>query len=223
MQPVSMSPATPMSPGVPLVHVYGAARRQTATVDAVWIVDDDKSIRWVFEKALARENIAHRTFASATEAIAALEHETPRAVVSDIRMPGESGLTLLQKARERCASLPVIIMTAYSDLENAVTAFQGGAYEYLPKPFDVDHAIELIRRALADNQTTAGKTESHEDTQEILGQAPAMQNVFRAIGRLSQSNATVLITGESGTGKEDRKSTRLNSSHVSESRMPSSA
>ena len=189
-----MQPAQPLlSQPMPLVHVYGATNKTAMPVEAVWIVDDDKSIRWVFEKALARESIAFRTFSSANEAIAALEHETPRAVVSDIRMPGESGLTLLQKARERHATLPVIIMTAYSDLENAVTAFQGGAYEYLPKPFDVDHAVELIRRALADNDASQAKSEPQEDTPEILGQAPAMQNVFRAIGRLSQSNATVLI------------------------------
>ncbi|MEQ1774213.1 MAG: nitrogen regulation protein NR(I) [Burkholderiales bacterium] len=172
------------------------------SVSPVWIVDDDKSIRWVFEKALARENIAYRAFSSALEALDALDTETPQVVVSDIRMPGESGLTLLQKVRERHATLPVIIMTAYSDLENAVTAFQGGAYEYLPKPFDVDHAVELIRRALNDNQTEQSVAESTEAVPEILGQAPAMQNVFRAIGRLAQSNATVMITGESGSGKE---------------------
>jgi len=168
----------------------------------VWIVDDDRSIRWVFEKALARENIAFRTFSSANEALAALEDEEPRVVVSDIRMPGESGLALLHKARERNGALPVIIMTAYSDLESAVTAFQGGAYEYLPKPFDVDHAVELIRRAMHDNASAEVTTETHETEPEILGQAQAMQNVFRAIGRLSQSHATVLITGESGSGKE---------------------
>ncbi|HTD90674.1 MAG TPA: nitrogen regulation protein NR(I), partial [Burkholderiales bacterium] len=125
-----------------------------------------------------------------------------RVVVSDIRMPGESGLTLLQKVRERFATLPVIIMTAYSDLGNAVTAFQGGAYEYLPKPFDVDDAVELIRRAMNENQETQNVVETPESAPEILGQAPSMQNVFRAIGRLAQSNATVLITGESGSGKE---------------------
>jgi two-component system nitrogen regulation response regulator GlnG len=123
-------------------------------------------------------------------------------VVSDIRMPGESGLVLLQKVRERYATLPVIIMTAYSDLGNAVTAFQGGAYEYLPKPFDVDDAVELIRRAMNENQIPEAAVEIQESAPEILGQAPSMQNVFRAIGRLAQSNATVLITGESGTGKE---------------------
>ncbi|MBY0271453.1 MAG: nitrogen regulation protein NR(I) [Burkholderiales bacterium] len=168
----------------------------------VWIIDDDRSIRWVFEKALTRENIAFKAFASAREALAALEDEVPQVVVSDIRMPGESGLELLQQAKLRHPSLPVIIMTAYSDLESAVTAFQGGAYEYLPKPFDVDHAVELIRRAMDESvrQDTAG--EVSEAVPEILGQAPAMQEVFRAIGRLSQSHATVLITGESGTGKE---------------------
>ena len=168
----------------------------------VWIIDDDRSIRWVFEKALTRENIAFRTFPSAQEALVALNSETPQVVVSDIRMPGESGLELLQRAKALHASLPVIIMTAYSDLESAVTAFQGGAYEYLPKPFDVDHAVELIRRAMEESMRQEGAAEEVEATPEILGQAPAMQEVFRAIGRLSQSQATVLITGESGTGKE---------------------
>ncbi len=172
------------------------------SLDPVWIVDDDRSIRWVFEKALTREGIAHRTFSSALEALQALQTETPRVVVSDIRMPGESGLVLLQKLRERFATLPVIIMTAYSDLGNAVTAFQGGAYEYLPKPFDVDTAVELIRRAMSENQAPQAAAEVQDSTPEILGQAPSMQNVFRAIGRLAQSNATVLITGESGSGKE---------------------
>ncbi len=168
----------------------------------VWIIDDDRSIRWVFEKALTRESIAFKAFASAREALAVLDDETPQVVVSDIRMPGESGLELLQQVKARHPSLPVIIMTAYSDLESAVTAFQGGAYEYLPKPFDVDHAVELIRRAMDESvrQDTAG--EVSEALPEILGQAPAMQEVFRAIGRLSQSHATVMITGESGTGKE---------------------
>lgn len=168
----------------------------------VWIIDDDRSIRWVFEKALMRENIAYRTFVSVRDALGALERETPQVVVSDIRMPGESGLELLQAAKARHPGVPVIIMTAYSDLESAVTAFQGGAYEYLPKPFDVDHAVELIRRAMDES---ARKQAAHEETAaapEILGQAPAMQEVFRAIGRLSQSHATVLVTGESGTGKE---------------------
>jgi len=168
----------------------------------VWIIDDDRSIRWVFEKALTRENIAFKAFASAREALAALADETPQVVVSDIRMPGESGLELLQQAKARHPSMPVIIMTAYSDLESAVTAFQGGAYEYLPKPFDVDHAVELIRRAMDESVRQDSGGEISESVPEILGQATAMQEVFRAIGRLSQSHATVLITGESGTGKE---------------------
>src|SRR3954467_2069150 len=168
----------------------------------VWIIDDDRSIRWVFEKALTRENIAFKTFASAREALSALTDETPQVVVSDIRMPGESGLELLQRAKARYANLPVIIMTAYSDLESAVTAFQGGAYEYLPKPFDVDHAVDLIRRAVEESMRQETAAEVSEAAPEILGQAQAMQEVFRAIGRLSQSHATVLITGESGTGKE---------------------
>ncbi|MGH8634748.1 MAG: nitrogen regulation protein NR(I) [Burkholderiales bacterium] len=169
---------------------------------SVWIIDDDRSIRWVFEKALTRENIAFKTFTSAQEALAALATETPQVVVSDIRMPGESGLELLQRAKALHANLPVIIMTAYSDLESAVGAFQGGAYEYLPKPFDVDHAVELIRRAMEESMRQESVAEEAEISPEILGQAPAMQEVFRAIGRLSQSHATVMITGESGTGKE---------------------
>ncbi|MCI3950820.1 MAG: nitrogen regulation protein [Burkholderiales bacterium] len=168
----------------------------------VWIIDDDRSIRWVFEKALMRENIAFRTFASAQDALVAFERDTPQVVVSDIRMPGESGLQLLQMTKERHPHLPVIIMTAYSDLESAVTAFQGGAYEYLPKPFDVDHAVELIRRAMQESARKEATVEEVAATPEILGQAPSMQEVFRAIGRLSQSHATVLVTGESGTGKE---------------------
>ena len=168
----------------------------------VWVIDDDRSIRWVFEKALTRERIDFRTFSSADEALAMLGSETPQIIVSDIRMPGESGLKLLQQARERYPHMPVIIMTAYSDLESAVAAFQGGAYEYLPKPFDVDHAVELVRRALDESLRADDVTEAAETAPEILGQAPAMQEVFRIIGRLSQSQATVLITGESGTGKE---------------------
>src|SRR5687768_5925968 len=168
----------------------------------VWIIDDDRSIRWVFEKALTRENIAFKTFSSAREALAALDNETPQVVVSDIRMPGESGLELLQKAKARHANLPVIIMTAYSDLDSAVTAFQGGAYEYLPKPFDVDQAVELIRRAIEESSRGEGAPLETDATPDILGHAPTMQEVFRAIGRLSQSHASVMITGESGTGKE---------------------
>ncbi|MBB5020070.1 two-component system nitrogen regulation response regulator GlnG [Chitinivorax tropicus] len=168
----------------------------------VWIIDDDRSIRWVFEKALGRESIDFRSYSSAQEALTALEQELPQVVVSDIRMPGESGLDLLQKLKERLPDLPVIIMTAHSDLDSAVAAFQGGAFEYLPKPFDIDHAIELIRRAIDESMRKGATAEDIQGTPEILGQAPAMQEVFRAIGRLSQSAATVLITGESGSGKE---------------------
>ncbi len=168
----------------------------------VWIIDDDRSIRWVLEKALAREQIEFKSFASADEALAELPRDLPQMVISDIRMPGSSGLDLLQTLRRDHPNLPVIIMTAYSDLESAVSSFQGGAFEYLPKPFDVNHAVELIRRALAQSQRkTTGNGESPE-APDILGHAPAMQEVFRAIGRLAQSNATVLINGESGTGKE---------------------
>jgi len=168
----------------------------------VWIIDDDRSIRWVFEKTLAREDINFKMFASAQEALTALGASVPQVVVSDIRMPGGSGLELLQQIKERYPNLPVIIMTAYSDLESAVAAFQGGAFEYLPKPFDVDHAVDLIRRAMEESLRQDDVTEVAQPSPEILGQAASMQEVFRAIGRLTQSHATVLINGESGTGKE---------------------
>jgi two-component system nitrogen regulation response regulator GlnG len=171
-------------------------------MNPVWIVDDDRSIRWVFEKALSREGISYSSFASAREALDALSGGPPQVLVSDIRMPGQSGIELLQEVKVRHPAVPVIVMTAYSDLESAVAAFQGGAYEYLPKPFDVDQAVELIRRALDESQREQAALEPLGEVPEILGQAPAMQEVFRAIGRLSQSSATVLITGESGTGKE---------------------
>jgi two-component system nitrogen regulation response regulator GlnG len=168
----------------------------------VWIIDDDRSIRWVLEKALLREDIPCMTFSAASDALRELERSQPSAVLSDIRMPGVSGLELLQALKERLPKVPVIIMTAYSDLDSAVAAFQGGAFEYLPKPFDVDQALELVRRALAENASRDVPASSDAPVPEILGQAPAMQEVFRAIGRLSQSHATVLITGESGSGKE---------------------
>ncbi|MBC3919452.1 nitrogen regulation protein NR(I) [Undibacterium sp. CY18W] len=168
----------------------------------IWIVDDDDSIRWVLEKALARENLATRSFTNARDAMNALQSDTPQVLVSDIRMHGASGLELLQTVKAKYPGLPVIIMTAFSDLESAVAAFQGGAFEYLAKPFDLDKAVELIRRALDESLRESSVEQSMSETPEILGQAPAMQDVFRAIGRLSQSNVTVLITGESGSGKE---------------------
>ncbi|RJG01513.1 nitrogen regulation protein NR(I) [Noviherbaspirillum sedimenti] len=168
----------------------------------IWIVDDDESIRWVLEKALARENLVTRSFANARDAMDALQTSSPQVLVSDIRMPGETGLELLQAVKASHPGLPVIIITAFSDLDSAVAAFQGGAFEYLAKPFDVDKAVELIRRALEESLREASVEQVSAETPEILGQAPAMQDVFRAIGRLSQSNVTVLITGESGSGKE---------------------
>jgi len=171
-------------------------------MNPVWIIDDDRSIRWVLEKALSSEGIDHRSFATAREALDRLPEEAPQVVVSDIRMPGLSGLEFMQELKERLPSTPVIVMTAYSDLESAVAAFQGGAFEYLPKPFDVDHAVELVRRAIEESRRRVDAPPADAVTPEILGQAPAMQEVFRAIGRLAQSLATVLITGESGTGKE---------------------
>ncbi len=172
----------------------------------IWIVDDDQSIRFVLEKALLRENLPTRSFTNQRDVLSALdasnEENSPRVLVSDIRMPGGSGLDLLGKVKEKFPALPVIIMTAYSDLDSAVSAFQGGAFEYLPKPFDVPKAVELIRRAVEESQREEVSEEQLAETPEMLGQAPAMQDVFRAIGRLSQSNVTVMITGESGSGKE---------------------
>ena len=169
---------------------------------SIWVVDDDHSIRFVLEKALAREGLPVRSFSNARDMLAALEDDVPQVLVSDIRMPGGSGLELLAKVKARLPALPVIIMTAYSDLDSAVSAFQGGAFEYLPKPFDLPRAVELIRRAQEESQREAGEQEAAAQVPEMLGQAPAMQDVFRAIGRLSQSNVTVMITGESGSGKE---------------------
>ncbi len=172
----------------------------------IWIVDDDQSIRFVLEKALAREELPTRSFTHPQEVIAALDDasdsEGPQILVSDIRMPGGSGLDLLEQVKKRLPGLPVIIMTAFSDLDSAVSAFQGGAFEYLPKPFDLPKAVELIRRAVDESQREEVAEERLGAVPEMLGQAPAMQDVFRAIGRLSQSNVTVLITGESGAGKE---------------------
>src|SRR5690554_363974 len=172
-------------------------------MNTVWIVDDDRSIRWVLEKALSREGIDYASFTSATEAINALDTQAPPSVLlSDIRMPGRSGLELLQQIKADHPSVPVIIMTAYSDLDSAVSAFQGGAFEYLPKPFDVDQAVALVQRALEQSTHQNGAEVEPPVVPEILGQAPSMQEVFRAIGRLSHSHATVLINGESGAGKE---------------------
>ena len=168
----------------------------------IWIVDDDQSIRFVLEKALAREQFAVRSFTNARDVLSALDDDEPQVLVSDIRMPGGSGIELLAKVRERAPTLPVIIMTAYSDLDSAVSAFQGGAFEYLPKPFDVPKAVELIRRAVEESLREEVRDEKAAQVPEMLGQAPAMQDVFRGIGRLSQSIVTVLITGESGSGKE---------------------
>ena len=156
----------------------------------------------MLEKALARENLATRSFSNVRDAVAALDSGITQVLVSDIRMPGESGLELLQIVKARYPGLPVIVMTAFSDLDSAVAAFQGGAFEYLAKPFDLDKAVELIRRALEESLRESGDEQTAVENPEILGQAAAMQDVFRAIGRLSQSNVTVLITGESGTGKE---------------------
>ena len=174
-----------------------------ARKEHVWVIDDDHSIRWVLEKALSRETMAVSAFDSGNAALAALERgSAPDAIVADIRMPGINGLELLARLREQVPDLPVIIMTAHSDLDSAVAAYQGGAFEYLPKPFDVDEAVALVRRACDLRRQQAASADHSGPMPEIIGEAPAMQEVFRAIGRLSRSNITVLINGESGTGKE---------------------
>ena len=170
----------------------------------IWVIDDDRSIRWVLEKALKQANMAVTTFENANGVMDRLTTETPDAIISDIRMPGMDGLQLMDQISERYPELPVIIITAHSDLDSAVSAYQGGAFEYLPKPFDVDEAIELVNRAVQHSQSQAmgEATTIQEDVPEIIGEAASMQEVFRAIGRLARSKITVLINGESGTGKE---------------------
>ncbi|WP_428354670.1 nitrogen regulation protein NR(I) [Methyloprofundus sp.] len=172
----------------------------------VWITDDDKSIRWVIEKALNKDAIVTRSFASAQELLKALESDTPDVLISDIRMPGMDGFQLLKKLQQSHPTLPVIIMTAHSDLESAVSAFHGGAFEYLPKPFDIKEMLAVVQRACLHKKQQADNTPDHsneiEESPEIIGEAPAMQEVFRAIGRLARSHITVLINGQSGTGKE---------------------
>ena len=168
---------------------------------SVWVLDDDKSIRWVFEKALEKAGLPFKTFSNTNEAINQFNYEKPAVILSDIRMPGESGLVFLTKVKEKFPHIPIIIMTAYSDLDTAVTSFKKGAFEYIAKPFDIDRVIEVIRKALElnDSQPESIEFESYPD---IIGQAQSMQEIFRIIGKLSQSNATVLINGESGSGKE---------------------
>jgi len=170
----------------------------------IWVIDDDQSIRWVLEKALKQSGLEVTTFDSADAAVESLPSQKPNAIVTDIRMPGMDGLDFLQLLSEKYPSIPVIIMTAHSDLDSAVSAYQGGAFEYLPKPFDIDEAVDLAKRACKKSAEQAHQQGSQiqQDSPEIIGEAPAMQEVFRAIGRLSKSNITVLINGESGTGKE---------------------
>lgn len=174
------------------------------TTGNVWVVDDDRSIRWVLDKALTSAGLAITLFEGADQLLNKLSHEQPDAIISDIRMPGMDGLEMLDRIHKEHPTLPIIIMTAHSDLDSAVASYRGGAFEYLPKPFDVDDAVALVSRAVvhAHEQRETAPPLLETDTAEIIGEAPAMQEVFRAIGRLSQSNITVLINGDSGTGKE---------------------
>lgn len=171
--------------------------------DMVWVVDDDRSIRWVLEKAFKQADMEVKSYEQADSVLKALNKAQPDAIISDIRMPGMDGLELLSRIHSRYPELPVIIITAHTDLDAAVSAYQGGAFEYLPKPFDVDEAVELTRRAVKHHRELSSESQTDlEEETEIIGEAPSMQEVFRAIGRLSRSNITVLINGESGTGKE---------------------
>jgi len=170
----------------------------------VWVVDDDQSVRWVLEKALRHENIGTRTFERAEHLLEAIEHGEPDVLLTDVRMPGMDGIALMDRLSRSNPALPIIVMTAYSDLDSAVAAYQGGAFEYLPKPFDIDEAMRLVRKAARRNGTATYDRVDRSDRElpALIGQAPAMQEVFRSIGRLARSSMTVLITGESGTGKE---------------------
>ena len=173
-------------------------------MNRVWVADDEKSIRWVLDKALSKEGLDVTCFNSAEDLLETFKTEKPEVIISDIRMHGMDGLVLLAEIKQTCPDLPVIIMTAHSDLDSAVSSIQGGAFEYIPKPFEVDEAVSVVKRALANIQDRqGGLTEQEEDpSNEMIGKAPAMQEVFRAIGRLSRSHVTVLINGQSGTGKE---------------------
>ena len=173
------------------------------STDRVWVIDDERSIRWVLEKALSQNGWQVETFESAEEVMANLSNGSPDVVITDIRMPGADGLELMAALKANEPELPVIVMTAHSDLDSAVSSIQSGAFEYLPKPFEVDEAVEMVGRALAKvRESEEYTTRPAEEDVEIIGRAPAMQEVFRAIGRLSKSNVTVLINGQSGTGKE---------------------
>ena len=176
----------------------------TETELNVWVVDDDQSLRWVLEKALRQAGMLPRSFERAEHLLEAIEHATPDVLITDIRMPGMSGLALLERLSHARPQLPIIVITAHSDLENAVAAYQGGAFEYLPKPFDIDEAVELVRKAARKNGQVGSDPSSRKGNAipSMIGEAPAMQEVFRSIGRLAGSTMTVLITGESGTGKE---------------------
>lgn len=175
-----------------------------SVTDNVWIIDDDRSIRWVLEKALAQEGLNTTSFENGDSILNKLKRNRPDVVITDVRMPGIDGLELLNMIQADYPDLPVIIMTAHSDLDSAVASYQGGAFEYLPKPFDVDDAVSLVKRAVQQSKEQKSHVEVDDNLEspEIIGEAPAMQEVFRAIGRLSHSNITVLINGESGTGKE---------------------
>ena len=166
---------------------------------SVWIVDDDESVRWVLEQALKQAHMFPRAFESGEKFFSALQHGRPDVLITDIRMPDMSGLELMERLARMDPDIPVIVITAHSDLDSAVSAYQGGAFEYLPKPFDIDEAIELVSRAARQRTRDTAEQATSKPTPRIIGQAPAMQEVFKAIGRLSRSSMTVLITGESGT------------------------
>ena len=173
-----------------------------ARLDSVWVVDDDESIRWVLEKGFSENNIDVSVFESAHEVIKKLESENPDVILTDIKMPGTSGIDLLDQVKTLRPEIPVIVMTAHSDLESAVDSYEHGAWEYLPKPFDINEAVQMVQRAALSNKENINPGNEKSNPAEIIGEAPAMQEVFRAIGKLSNSSSTVLLMGQSGTGKE---------------------
>ena len=185
-----------------LFYPYQKMSISKVSTDSVWIVDDDKSIRWVLDKALSKAGFLTETFSNAGAVIESLQQATPLTLISDIRMPGMDGMTLLKKLQQSHPDIPIIIMTAHSDLESTVSAYEGGAFEYLPKPFDIEEAIQQVKRACETAREKSKKSEEPVHDTGIIGDSVAMQNVFRMIGRLSRSTVNVLINGESGTGKE---------------------
>jgi len=178
----------------------------TAIPQSIWVIDDDQSIRWVLERALTNAGFKVTAFETASSALTRFKRsaspDRPRVILTDLRMPGIGGFEFLKQIRHADHALPIIIMTAYSDLDTTVQAYQEGAFEYLAKPFDIDEVIDRVSRACQEQPVAAASEETSGFSDEIIGDSPAIQEVFRIIGRLSRSDTSVLISGESGSGKE---------------------